>query len=266
MHDIQQFHFPEFFTKRELLNRKIHFKLSTELSHYFQASSQFIKEDLLKHFKNVKEEQIVVINEGVNIEEFSSRKDTSLLSDKYKIPDEFLFFPAQLWHHKNHITVLKALKEIEKEFNLKINLVLTGAKESAAKQILEFIKSNEMNYVHYLGLVPFSDLLALYQKAKFLITAVLYESSSLPILEAAASGTPIFASKTPPNVEMSGILKINLFEPTNVNELSSLIKKIWNDNDLIKQQADYNQEHINYYSWDNVASKYLNFFERILKK
>ena len=49
--------------------------------------------------------------------------------------------------------------------------------------------------------MPFKTLVALYKKSKFLITATLYESSSLPILEAAASKTSIIASDTPPNIE-----------------------------------------------------------------
>ena len=42
MHDIQQFYYPEFFTRRELLTRKILFGLSAQSATCFQASSNFI--------------------------------------------------------------------------------------------------------------------------------------------------------------------------------------------------------------------------------
>jgi len=48
-----------------------------------------------------------------------------------------------------------------------------------------------MGYIRYVGKVSFQDMVALYQMAAFMITATLHESSSLPILEAAAAGTPI---------------------------------------------------------------------------
>jgi len=264
MHDILQFHYPEFFTKQELFFRKIVFQLSAEQASYFQASSNFIKKDLLEHYHNLKEEQIIVIPEGVNIETFGKAQNTVSVNKQYGIPDNFLFFPAQLWPHKNHITVLKALKKIEAEQKLKIPLVLTGAQDSASKIIFDFISKNKMDYVFYLGKVPFEDILKLHQKATFLITAVLYESSSLPILEAAASGTPVIASKTPPNEEIGQILKLNLFEPMNVPELSGLLLTLWPDAIAAKKQISYNKDHIPYYSWNNAAQKYLNFFEKVL--
>src|SRR5262249_27835395 len=142
---------------------------------------------------------------------------------KYRLPENFLFYPAQLWPHKNHITVLRALNGLKANHGLEIPLVLTGATFSAADQIFGYVKANGMDYVHYLGKVPFTDLASLYRSARFVITSVLYESSSLCILEAAAAGTPVIASRTPPNVEMSRVLDLNLFEPLDKEELMLLL-------------------------------------------
>jgi len=105
---------------------------------------------------------------------------------------------------------------------------------------------------------------ALYQRAAFLVTAVLYESSSLPILEAAAAGTPIIASRTPPNEELSRLLQLNLFDPLDTDQLAQLIFELWGDEKTVSAQAAYNRERIAFYSWDNAARKYLHFFERIV--
>ncbi|HZW38622.1 MAG TPA: glycosyltransferase family 1 protein [Ignavibacteriaceae bacterium] len=261
MHDIQQIHYPEFFSKTELLNRKVHYDLSAKYATYIQAATNFIKYDLINYY-NLKDEQVPVIPSGVDIELFSKKDDNSYLKEKYNIPDDFIFFPAQLWYHKNHITVLKALNILMKEYNLDIPLVMTGAKESAADEIFKFISDNNLSSVHYLGLVPFSDIKVLHQKAKFFITAALYEASSLPMLEASASGTPLIASETPPNKEMGEILKINFYPPKNFEYLAKLIFNIWNNNELIKEQLKYNNEHIYYYSWDNAAERYLDFIEK----
>jgi glycosyltransferase involved in cell wall biosynthesis len=117
--------------------------------------------------------------------------------------------------------------------------------------------------VHYLGKVPFNDIINLYRHARFFITATLYESSSLPILEAAASGTPIIASKTPPNEEMGSILDLNLFDPLDVDNLCHLIYSIWNRDSLIQRQIEHNRHNINYYSWDSAAKKYMEVFSKI---
>jgi glycosyltransferase involved in cell wall biosynthesis len=262
MHDIQHVHYPEFFSWTRRLNRKITYGLSAQYASFIQASSQFIKDDLLASFPGISPRHIEVIPEGVNAPEFSAPVDGAQL-DNYYLPDKFLFCPAQLWPHKNHITILRALKVIEAEHNLKIPLVLTGAKYSAAPDIFKFVAQQSMNYVFYLGKVPFKDLVALYQRAAFLITAVLYESSSLPVLEAAAAGTPIIASNIRPNQELAEVLQLNLFSPLDVEDAARLIFSLWTDEMNVSAQVRHNQQHILKYSWESVARKYLRFFRRI---
>lgn len=261
MHDLQQIHFPEFFSKSELSQRNITYGLTAANANYFQSSSDFIREDLLKVFPHLTPEQIVVIHEGVNLKEFASNSTVHSheVTRKYDLPEKFLFFPAQLWPHKNHITVLKALRKVRDNTGVSIPLVLTGAKFSAAEEILNFCEKNKLDQVRYLGLVPFTDLKALYKAAHFLITAVLYESSSLPVLEAAASGIPIIASDTLPNREIGCNLKLNLFSPLDFEGLANLITLLWSS-DLGRDQAVYNQEAVKMYSWMEVAKKYEKFF------
>jgi glycosyltransferase involved in cell wall biosynthesis len=264
MHDIQQVHYPEFFSWPVLLSRKITYGLTARYTKYLQASSHFIKKDLLAHFRELAPDQIEVIPSGVTIERFAARI-ASDVRERYGLPERFLFFPAQLWPHKNHLTVLKALKQIETDHGVKIPLVLTGGKfPTTPKIIFEFIADQSMRYVHYLGKVPFQDMVELHQNAAFMITATLHESSSLPILEAAAAGTPIIASRIPPLEELNQVLQLNLFDPLNVDELARLIFELWNDEKTASAQATVNRRQIICYSWENTASKYLRFFEKIL--
>jgi len=264
MHDIQHFHYPEFLSWHRRLSREITYGLSARYASYFQASSHFIKEDLLAHFTEIAAEQIDVIPEGVDASEFATRNDFDTQLERYCLPDRFLFCPAQLWPHKNHLTILRALKKIENSHGLKIPLILTGAKYSAAAQVFDFIAEQSMPYVSYLGKVPFRSLVALYQRAAFLITAVLYESSSLPILEAVAAGTPVIASKTPPNEEMGRVLQLNMFEPLDAEDLARLLFALWKDEKTASSQSAYNREHIGLYSWESAARKYVQLFERIV--
>lgn len=260
MHDIQQFHFPEFFSRLELRAREVSFESSTRNAEFIQASSEFIKRDLLSHYHHLCPENIWVIPEGVDVGAFQSPSNVDVVA-KYKLENQFIFFPAQLWPHKNHITVLKALKLIQDNHGLCIPLVLTGRAYGAAREIFDFIKHNKMDYVKYLGVVPFCDLHSLYYQARFMITAVLYESSSLPILEAAAVGTPIIASRTPPNEEVSRFLSLNFFDPLDYNKLADLLYGLWKDELIETQQALLNIKAISNFDWVNIAKAYLNRIE-----
>jgi glycosyltransferase involved in cell wall biosynthesis len=264
MHDIQHVHYPEFFSWPRRLSRRITYGLTAQHARFFQASSDFIKQDLLQHFKCISAEQITVIPEGVNAEDFSAPVDTIALSRRYGIPERFLFFPAQLWPHKNHITLLRALKEIEGKHGLRIPLVLTGGEYGAASGIFRYIAGQSMDYVHYLGTVPFADLVGLYRKAALLVMPSVHESNSLPVLEAAAAGTPIIASQIPPNQELAEVLQLNLFEPLKIAELMDLIVWLWKDEKTVSAQAAHNRLQVGAYSWQSAAHKYFGLFERAM--
>ena len=263
MHDIQHAHYPEFLSWPRRLSRRITYGLSASYANYFQASSDFIKQDMLANYRQISPEQIEVIPEGVNLREFAFPRDTAPLVMRYKLPGRFLFLPAQLWPHKNHLTVLKALKRIEERHGYQIPLVLTGAKYAGASAIFKFLAEHKMDYVRYLGRVTFDDLVGLYQSASFLVSAGLYESNSLPVLEAAAAGTPIIASDIPPNRELAATLQLNLFDPLNVEQLAQLVMRLWGEREGAPEQASHNRTQIVAYSWENVARKYLQFLDRI---
>jgi glycosyltransferase involved in cell wall biosynthesis len=262
MHDIQYLHYPEFFSWPQRRSRKITCGLSALCASHFQASSEFIKHDMLAHFPGILPEQITVIPEGVNLEDFSTPRRASMLG-RYQLAPRFLFFPAQLWPHKNHLTVLEALCRVEQRHGVRIPLVMTGARYSAAPAIFRFLTVHSMDYVRYLGTVPFDDLVTLYQRAALVLSPGLYESNSLPVLEAAAAGTPVIASKIPPNEELADSLQLNLFEPHDDQELAALIFELWQDEGVRREQAAHNRDQIARFSWESAARRYLTLIEKI---
>jgi glycosyltransferase involved in cell wall biosynthesis len=263
IHDIQHVHFPQFFTAEQLSERKVIFEQCVRHATVVQASSAHMRRDFLEHFPTLRENRIAVIPEGVDIPTFARSGGPPDVRVRYGLPEAFLFFPAQLWHHKNHITILRALRRL-RDADTIIPLVLTGAKYEASQAIFDYIETNGLaDQVHYLGIVPFDDLVGLYQVARFLITAVLYESSSIPVLEAAAAGTPIIASRTPPNEELARHLSMTLFTPTDDEELARMLRQIWHDEVRACGQAEHNSVTIHRFSWQNAAQKYIALFESI---
>ena len=263
IHDIQQVHFPEFFTPEEHAEREASFARCVDHAAVIQASSRYMARDFCDHFPKLNESNVEVIPEGVDIELFSHDAPESDVLERYELPDSFLFTPAQLWHHKNHVTILKALVRL-REGGLVLPWVLTGAEYNAAEGIFEFVRANGLeSQVFYLGVVPFEDVIALHHRARLLVTASLYESSSLPVLEAAAAGTPIVAGGIPPHEEMAEHLEMWLFPPTDDAELARVLQEAWTDEETSRAQAEANREGVQRYSWDNAARMYLRLFERL---
>tara|TARA_Y100001970_G_C14247411_1_gene869304 strand:- start:1779 stop:2960 length:1182 start_codon:yes stop_codon:yes gene_type:complete len=266
MHDIQHLHYPRYFSFLRYKHRKKNYLLTAQFATYLQASSSFIKYDFLNHYKFLEEENIFFINEGVNQIEFQMDKSKAKqICKDLDINNDFLFYPAQLWHHKDHLTVLKALKILRDDFGILINLVLTGEKFSATNSIFNYIKDYNLNeQIIYLGKVSFESLVALYKMSKFFITATLYESSSLPLLEAISAGTAVIASDTPPNKEMGQFLDINFFRAKDELSLVKIINKIWKDDIKRNEQISNNNKNIKKYLWDNIALKYNETFNLIV--
>jgi glycosyltransferase involved in cell wall biosynthesis len=142
--------------------------------------------------------------------------------------------------------------------------VLTGAEYNAAEGIFEFVREHGLDdQFFYLGVVPFEDIVALHHRARFLVTASLYESSSLPVLEAAAAGTPIVAGCIPPHEEMAEHLEMRQFPPTDDAELARVLEEAWVDEETSRAEVAANHEGIQRYSWDNAVLLYLQLFERL---
>jgi glycosyltransferase involved in cell wall biosynthesis len=264
MHDIQHLHHPEFFSWARRLSRNITYGLSARHASYLQANSEYTKEDFLTHFPELFPEQIEVIPVGVNVEKFAAPGAAADIVNRYDLPEKFLLYPAQLWPHKNHITILRALKQIENKNGVKVPLVLTGGEFAAASKVLGFISEQSMEYVRHLGKIPGQDLIGLYHKSAFVLAAGLYESSSAPMLEAAAAGAPIIASRIPPFEELGRVLQLNLFDPLDVDGLARLIVDLWNDEEMAATQAAINRKQVACYSFENTAAKYMRLFERIV--
>jgi len=83
--------------------------------------------------------------------------------------------------------------------------------------------------------------------------------NSLPVLEAAAAGTPIIASRIPPNEELARVLHLNLFDPLNQEELERLLVQMWEDEAASVAQAIHNRKHVTSYSWIALLSSTYSF-------
>ena len=75
-------------------------------------------------------------------------------------------------------------------------------------------------------------------------------------------GTPI-NDRHYPNQELASTMHLNLFDPYNEDELSHLIFRLWQDNEIGARQAAHNRAAVCQYSWENAALKYLELFSRI---
>ena len=245
---------PELLTFKQRILRRLTYYNSAKYASKIVASSNTMKIDFLNVYKFLDKKKIICINEGVNLKVFKLTKIQSAIKKKYKLPEKYIFYPAQLWKHKNHIYILKQFKNDKFIKKSNFNLVLTGGKKNYYKEILDFIKFNNLKNVIYLGKVEINDYIKIFSAAEFLIEATSYTSSSLPIIEAAALKKIIISSNIPVLKEMGKTFKIFYFD-LNKNNLGKIIKTISKIN--YKPIVKFNFKAVKKFTWKKVASKYI---------
>ena len=263
LHDLQHIHFQDFFTPEQQLERAANFATTVRHAAMIQATSRQMHGEFLAQFPELTSDRIVIIPEGVNVEAYTSDGARDEVRARYALPGKFAFYPAQLWHHKNHLTILKALARLKQQ-GVTIPLVLTGKHYSASQPLFDFIEQNGLaGQIFYLGVVPYDDIIALHRAARFLVTASLYEAGSIPMLEAAAAGTAIIGSNIPSHAEHAEELQMQLFAPTDDGALAALLEQVWDQDALIETQTAHNLAAIRKFTWNNAAERYLDTLETI---
>jgi glycosyltransferase involved in cell wall biosynthesis len=145
------------------------------------------------------------------------------------IKQPFVFYPAQLWPHKNHIVLIEAVAWLREAKNIIVNCYFVGSNKDKQKVYLtEKIKEyNLTEQVSWLGFVDDAELLWLYKNALAMTYVSLMGPNNLPPLEAAALGCPLIISDIPGHIEQVGKagLCVNASDPQAVGAAIELLYK-----------------------------------------
>ena len=189
---------------------------------------------------------------------------------KFKLPEKFLFYPAQFWYHKNHIRLIKAFHLIKKNHGIKIPLVLVGSAKGHYEKIYQEMmalikKENMMEQVVHLGYVSEKEIVALYKRSTALVFPSLIGPTGIPFLEAMVLGTPTICSnlfEIPNQIGDAGVL----FDPFDINDMADKIYKVWTDEDLRKKMAERGRERTKDLTLENNAKKWEKIMAEALDK
>jgi glycosyltransferase involved in cell wall biosynthesis len=226
LHDLQENYFPQNFSWwRRTWRYQVHSELLRRARRVICESSH-VKMGIRRFF-DIPEERIAVIAAPPLRQFFEDQTQSRLLAarNRLRLPERFLFYPAQFWIHKNHLRLIEAFRQVVAEVP-DLHLVLTGKKRDEYDAVMNAIgKLGLGGQVHHLGYVEQDDLQAVYRLASALVMPSLFESVSIPIYEAFQVGTPVAASgilAIPEQVGDAGLL----FDPESVSSIKQAILEI----------------------------------------
>ena len=243
LHDLQELHFPENFSKLILIWRDYMYRKISKLSAYIITESNYVKTDIVNYL-NYNPERIIIA-ESPPIFDFEE-VDGDFVKKKYNIKEDinYIFFPAQFWKHKNHKRVINAFsKIIEKHRNIK--LIMTQI------NVLNIAK-----YILHLENIDQIDMPYFFKNSILTIAPTLHESISIPVFEAFYFESPVCAS---------GILAIKdqvsnaglQFDPTNEKSIYFSLDKMLSNEDLrqgFKLKGKKRLEYFSHERYNNLIS------------
>lgn len=158
-------------------------------------------------------------------------------------PEKYIFYPAQLWEHKNHMALLKALHLLRNEIP-DIHLVLAGAEKNMAKKIKDYVKENGLEKnVTMLGFVSDEQVTYLYRHAVALVMPTYFGPTNIPPLEAMALGCPVAVSDKYAMPEQVGDAGLK-FSPDSPKEIADCIRRLWTDKNLRRKLINAGYEQV----------------------
>jgi glycosyltransferase involved in cell wall biosynthesis len=206
VHDLQhrlQPEFPEVSAHGEWERREYLFRNGTRYATLLLADSEVGKEDILNCYAGygVTPDQVKVLPflPAPYLVTDISEDQGQRVRSRYRLPDRYVFYPAQFWPHKNHKRIVHALG-ILKDRGMTVDVVFCGSNSGVIRKrefrdvmSLAARLGVEAN-VHYKGYVDDLDMSGLYAEATALVMPTFFGPTNIPVLEAWALGCPVLTS------------------------------------------------------------------------
>ena len=266
IHDIQHELFPDNFRLITRAYRWAQYRLSATHAERIQVSSEYISDNLKELLGESIRRKTVKIYEGFNKNEFSPELPKRAPENSIETLDYFIYYPAQLWRHKNHATVIAGLALFNLTNSVKLKLVLSGRDYGELHNVRSMALNNSVELL-YLGVVEDIQMRWLYSNAIAVVAAGYHESSSLPVREAIACGGRVVAANIQPNQEISFLKSLHLFDTFSPDSFSDALSVMWDErnSDLGCDLFTSNQWAVfdNIFEWNNVSLRYIEVLKKI---
>lgn len=235
--------FKKYFTKKMM-------EWSIKLSNVLIVDSFYAKKEIT-NVLDINKKKIKVIYLGCNKKKNKPKK----IEKNY-----FLSVLSCVKYH-NIINLLKAYKNIKKNYNINFFLVMQILDKSYYKEIKKFIFENKLKQnVKIFINFPSNKLPSLYRNAKFYIFTSYCEVFGLTTLEAMSYNCPVLVSNRSAMPEING-KAAEYFNPDDLSEIKKKIIKMIKNSKFRKKLQKKSKKHIKKYSWKKSALETLKILK-----
>lgn len=270
VHDLQhclQPEFPEVSTGGRLEWRKRFFSNAIANAEIIIVDSEEGKRNVLS-YHNCDPEKIEILPYTIPSSSMARPDDATRkgLIRKMGIADRFLFYPAQLWPHKNHLRIVEALGILKNKHGLKIPIIFVGKpwpERDILKECESIIKDYSIeNQIRHFGYVGDEELATLYSCAEALVMPTFFGPTNIPYLEAFYHGCMVIASDISGIREQVGEAAL-LVDPKDTGAIADAIYKLWTDKDLCNIMISKGEERVKEFLPDKFKRKLESIIDKL---
>ncbi len=138
--------------------------------------------------------------------------------------EEYFFYPAQYWSHKNHIRIFQALNHIKESTGSCPALVLSGDDKGNLKHLKEYVAKHELDEsVTFFKFLDYFDFNFLYRHAHVIVMPTYFGPNNVVPLEAWKLKKPLIYSLGLEIESTAGALLVN---PDDYKDLANAILEV----------------------------------------
>jgi FkbM family methyltransferase len=225
LHDLQHLHFPENFTPSDINARNQLYGLSTSLADAVIASSDFVRDDIVRRMGASPSKVFTVpVTWNPAVQRGAEVFTVDEARARYGLPTIYAIYPAQFWVHKNHARLVEAQKITRDQVpGIDFKLVFTGYRGHSGWPIVQraLEKFSMAEHVLCLDYVPVEHMAALYKGAVFCVMPSTFEASSYAVIEAQLLGCPTMCSNVTSLPELMRGDAGLLFDPMSPDDMAA---------------------------------------------
>jgi glycosyltransferase involved in cell wall biosynthesis len=261
--DLQHMHYPEFFTPRQLLTRDLAYRTFCSQAAIVSVATQWGKRDLVEHL-GVDAEKIEVVPVAPVLTAYAPPTAAEIVATRTRLnlPEQFAYYPAHSWPHKNHVAIIRALALLRSRGAVR-HAVFSGFDTPYTREILaEAGRLGVRGQVHFLGFVSPLTVQCLYRLATCLIFPSRFEGWGLPVCEAYLVGVPVGSSNASCLPETTSGAAL-LFDPDDIQAIAAIMETLFTDEAVRRDLVRRGREVVKHLTWRRTAGELRELYLKI---
>ena len=263
IHDLSVFKYPETHPQERIRDFENRFTATLSKAIHLITDSEATRQELASYL-GWADNRISAVGLGV-CPEFYPRPHADIQAPLASLglsAGRYMLCVSTLEPRKRIGHLLSAYRSLPSALRQRMPLVLAGSKGWRNEDLLKQIEQGQQEgWLHYLGFVPETTLVALYAGAHGFLFPSIYEGYGLPVLEAMACGVPVLTSNRSSLPEVAAGAAL-LVEPDDIDALALGIGKMIEDEPWRKQARERGLQVAAHRSWESCAEQTLAVYRQ----